>query len=72
MKRYRKVNLEMMQIITIFLLVVLIASGLSFTAGLLTGRVYERKQIITILDKYYLEPTVDEIERLKTIKKEDH
>lgn len=61
----------MMQIITIFLLVVLIASGLSFTAGLLTGRVYERKQIITILDKYYLEPTVDEIERLKTIKKED-
>lgn len=62
----------MMQIITIFLLVVLIASGLSFTAGLLTGRVYERKQIITILDKYYLEPTVDEIERLKTIKKEDH
>lgn len=61
----------MMQIITTFLLVVLIASGLSFTAGLLTGRVYERKQIITILDKYYLEPTVDEIERLKTIKKED-
>lgn len=61
----------MMQIISIFLLVVIIASGLSFTAGMLTGRVYERKQIITILDKYYLEPTVDEIERLKTIKKED-
>ena len=71
MKRYRKVNLEMMQIISIFLLVVIITAGLSFTAGLLTGRVYERKQIITILDKYYLEPTVDEIERLKTIKKED-
>lgn len=62
----------MMQIISIFLLVVIIASGLSFTAGMLTGRVYERKQIITILDKYYLEPTVDEIEQLKTIKKEDH
>lgn len=67
-KTYGRMNLEMMQILSIFILVVIITAGLSFTAGLLTGRVYERKQILNILDHYYMEPIADEI--LKE-KKED-
>ena len=67
-KTYGRMNLEMLQILSIFILTVIITAGLSFTAGLLTGRVYERKQILNILDRYYMEPIADEI--LKE-KKED-
>ena len=67
-KIYGRMNLEMLQILSIFILTVIITAGLSFTAGLLTGRVYERKQILNILDRYYMEPIADEI--LKE-KKED-
>ena len=64
---HRKVNTYMLELIAIFLLVVFLTAALSFTAGMLTGRVYERKQIITILERYYGE-SYDEI---KQYKKED-
>lgn len=68
----RKVNLYMLQLITLFLVIVFLTAALSFTAGMLTGRVYERKQIITIMDRYYSESYDDIKQSIKEDDKNDH
>lgn len=60
----RKVSVYMLELITMFLLIVFLTAGLSYTAGVFTGRAYERKQIITILDRYYGE-SYDDIKNQK-------
>ena len=68
----RKVSVYMLELITMFLLIVFLTAGLSYTAGVFTGRAYERKQIITILDRYYSESYDDIKQSIKEDDKNDH
>lgn len=43
----------MIQIIFVFLATIMITAVISFTAGMLTGRIYEKKEVIKLLDRYY-------------------
>lgn len=62
----------MLELITMFLLVVFLTAALSYTAGVFTGRAYERKQIITIMDRYYSESYDDIKQSIKEDDKNDH